>query len=76
VTPKQNTVVWLGVFLIVLNLVSKWSEIKSVIFSGAAMATTPGASSTSGGGGFTIPSIPLILPLAKTTPTPSNVTAV
>jgi hypothetical protein len=36
-----------------MNLVMKWSEIRSVIFTGAGSAFSPGSSSS--GGGLTIP---------------------
>jgi hypothetical protein len=53
---KQRAVLWIGLIIIALNLVSKWSEIKSVIF--ANPSTAPSAkppSSTPGIGGLPFP---------------------
>jgi hypothetical protein len=57
---KQRAVLWLGVILIALNLVSKWSEIKGVIFTGSSTAPSgggsgSGSSSTPGIGGLPFP---------------------
>lgn len=53
---KQRAVLWLGIILIALNLVSKWSEIKSVIFTSPSTAPSGGgSSSTPGIGGLPFP---------------------
>jgi hypothetical protein len=49
-TGEQRAVLWIGLLLITLNLVMKWSEIRSVIFSGPS-STSPGQSSGGSGGG-------------------------
>jgi hypothetical protein len=58
-TNQQRTVIWLGLFLIALNLIIKWSTIKSVIFNGANLLSKPTTTTT---------------PPAGTKTTPSNVT--
>jgi hypothetical protein len=45
---KAATVLWLGLILVALNLMSQWSTIKSVLFSGS-----PTSGSGSSGGGST-----------------------
>lgn len=30
----QNTIIWLGLILIVLNLAVKWKDVKAVVFGG------------------------------------------
>jgi hypothetical protein len=53
---KQRAVLWLGIILIALNLVAKWSEIKSVIFTSPSTAPSGGgSSSTPGIGGLPFP---------------------
>jgi hypothetical protein len=55
-TGQQRTVLWIGLILVGLNLVTRWTEIRSVIFSGAGIGAGIGSGgSSSGGGGFTIP---------------------
>jgi hypothetical protein len=49
---KQRAVLWLGIILITLNFVTKWSEIKAVIFTGSSTAPSGGGSGSSGGGGI------------------------
>ena len=71
---KQRAVLWLGVLLIGLNLVSKWGELKSVIFSS-------GNSSSGSGGGFHLPTVlpPVFVNQggnAQTTPSNNKVTLV
>jgi hypothetical protein len=53
-TGQQRAVLWIGLILVGLNLVSRWSEIRSVIFSGAGIGSGIGGSS-GGGGGFHLP---------------------
>lgn len=73
---KQRAVLWIGLLIIGLNLVSKWSEIKGVIFTGPK-TTTP-----SGGGNSGLPGFSLLPPgliaagNAATTPTNNKVTPV
>ena len=43
-TNSQRTVIWLGLILIVLNLTTKWSQVKTVIFGGST--TTASTTST------------------------------
>jgi hypothetical protein len=61
-TGRQKAVLWLGLILIGLNLVSKWSEIKSVIFQGSGITAPPGTGlpgSTGGKPAFPfLPNIP------------------
>lgn len=54
---QQRTVLWIGLILVGLNLVSHWTEIRDVIFSGAGIGAGigSGGSSSSSGGGLTIP---------------------
>lgn len=77
---KQRAVLWLGIILIALNLISKWSEIKSVIFTGSGSANSGGSSSGgSSGGSFGIGSLPFPLNvggLLSNTPATSTVTPV
>jgi hypothetical protein len=81
---KQRAVLWLGIILIALNIVAKWSEIKSVIFTGPGGAPSSGGSSSSGSGGsnFGIGSLPFpfnvggLLNSATPTPATNTVTAV
>lgn len=60
----QKAVLWIGLIMIALNLVHKWSEIKGVIFSSTAPA--PSSSNASPNSGVsTVPGI---------APTPGKVT--
>lgn len=43
---SQRAVLWIGLIMVAFNLVRKWSEIKGVIFAGAA-ATSPSTTSPS-----------------------------
>jgi hypothetical protein len=56
---KASAVLWLGLILITLNLISEWSTIKSVLFTGS-----PSSSGSSGSGssspGIDIPIDPFI----------------
>jgi hypothetical protein len=48
---QQKTVLWIGLILVGLNLVGRWKEIATVIFTGAGILggiPTPGSSSSSG----------------------------
>lgn len=69
-TGQQRTVLWIGLILVGLNLVSQWSKIKSIIFSGTGITGGFGSSSSSSGGGLQFPTLPLpgfpTLPLSKT----------
>jgi hypothetical protein len=40
-TPKQTTVIWLGLVLVGLNLVIHIADIKAVIFGGPAAPAAP-----------------------------------
>jgi hypothetical protein len=52
---QQRAVLWIGLILVGLNLVSHWTEIKSVIFSGAGISAGIGSGSSSGGIGGILP---------------------
>jgi hypothetical protein len=56
-TGQQRAVLWIGLILVGLNLVSHWSEITKIIFSGAGITSGigSGGSSSKSGGGFSIP---------------------
>jgi hypothetical protein len=43
VTDKQRTVIWLGMILIVLNLATKWGQVREVIFGAPASTATTAA---------------------------------
>lgn len=45
---KQTTVLWIGLILIAVNLVRKWPEIVSVIFTGAGGGSGSGSGSGDG----------------------------
>jgi hypothetical protein len=53
-TGQQRAVLWIGLILVGLNLVTRWKDIRSVIFSGAGI--TSGIPSSGGSG--TTPSLP------------------
>lgn len=57
---KAASVLWIGLILIALNLLSQWSVIKSVLFSGSPSSGSSG--SGGGGGGFKLPTLPLPFP--------------
>jgi hypothetical protein len=46
---QQKTVLWIGLILIALNLVGKWSQIRGIIFTGSGSTAPP----DSGSGGST-----------------------
>lgn len=49
---QQRTVLWIGLILVALNLVSRWGEIRSVIFNGAGIGAGIGTPGSSGSGGI------------------------
>lgn len=55
-TGQQRAVLWIGLILVGLNLVARWSEIRSVIFTGAGITSgisgTGGSSDSGGLGGI------------------------
>jgi hypothetical protein len=55
---QQRAVLWIGLILIGLNLVKHWSDISSVIFSGAGIGAGIGSSSNSNSSGGIISLIP------------------
>jgi hypothetical protein len=64
---QQRAVLWIGLILVGLNLVSHWAEITSVIFSGAGITGGISSNSGSGGGGIQFPTLPIIgVPLLST----------
>lgn len=84
-TGQQKAVLWMGLILVALNLVTKWSSIRAIIFSGASIAggSGGGASSDPTGGitvnppgqGVTVPfgGFPLPVPFLSTkTGKPAN----
>jgi hypothetical protein len=55
-TGEQRAVLWIGILLVSLNLVMKWSDIRAIIFTGSgASAPSSGSDSSGGGGGLQIP---------------------
>jgi hypothetical protein len=55
---KQKAVLWLGLIMVGLNLVLKWSEIRDVIFGGAGITPPPSTGTqpaTGGGNSIQIP---------------------
>jgi len=62
VNGQQRAVLWIGLILVALNIVSRWAEVRSVIFNGAGLtAGIPGSSSSSSGGNsITVPIDPLL----------------
>jgi len=79
---KERIVLWMGLILIGLNLVSNLSQIKAIIFTGAGTVTPAGGNSgSSGSGGFSIPKLPWWIPtwpgtniplVSQVTPNPST----
>lgn len=63
---QQKAVLWMGLILIGLNLVSHWPSIKSIIFKGAGITSGIGGSSGGGGIGIPLPSLPFPFNLAAT----------
>jgi len=51
---QQKAVLWIGLILVGLNLVARWSDIRGVIFTGAGITggIPSGSGSTSGGSSF------------------------
>jgi hypothetical protein len=47
-TGSQRAVLWIGLLMVAINLIMKWPQIRSVIFTGAT-STAPGASGSSTG---------------------------
>lgn len=56
---KQRAVLWIGLILIAVNLVRKWPEISSIIFSGAGGPDSSGNTPSSGNGGGNSVTIPV-----------------
>jgi hypothetical protein len=57
---QQRAVLWIGLILVGLNLVSHWKEIVGVIFTGSGITGGIGSgSSSSSGGGLQFPTLPL-----------------
>lgn len=56
---KQRAVLWIGLILIAFNLVRKWSEIRSIIFSGAGAPADSGSAPSSGNGGGNSVTVPI-----------------
>jgi hypothetical protein len=54
-TGQQRAVLWIGLILVGLNLVSHWKEITTVIFSGAGITGGIAPAGTGTGSGFKIP---------------------
>jgi hypothetical protein len=50
-TGAQRAVLWIGLLMIGLNLVMKWSAIRSVIFTGSGGSASSGGGILGGGGG-------------------------
>lgn len=53
---QQRAVLWIGLILVALNLVGKWSQIRDIIFTGSG-STAPPDSGSGGSGGSKGPSI-------------------
>jgi hypothetical protein len=52
-TGQQRAVLWIGLILVGLNLVTRWSQIRDVIFSGSGItAGIPGSGGGSDSGGL------------------------
>jgi len=66
-TGQQKTVLWIGLILVGLNLVSQWKEISAVIFQGSGITGGILGGGSDSGGGFHLPTLPL--PGLLTTPT-------
>lgn len=59
---KERIVLWMGLILIGLNLVSNWAQIKAVIFTGAGTSTPGGSTANPPSPGFSLPSLPWWIP--------------
>jgi hypothetical protein len=46
---QQKAVLWIGLILVALNLVTKWGRIRDIIFTGSGITSPPDAGS--GGSG-------------------------
>lgn len=77
---KERIVLWMGLILIGMNLVSNWAQIKAIIFTGAGTQTPGGSTANPPSPGFHIPAwiphwpgtnIPLI---SQTTPSSAATT--
>jgi hypothetical protein len=59
---KERIVLWMGLILIGLNLVSNWAQIKAIIFTGSGTQAPGGSSggspSSPSSPGFQIPGLP------------------
>ena len=77
-TGQQRAVLWIGLIMVGLNLVTYWPTIKQVIFQGTGITGGITGGSSSSGGGLQFPQLPLPgmpLPGLLTQPTKkSNVT--
>jgi hypothetical protein len=62
VNGQQRAVLWIGLILVGLNLVRHWASIRDVIFSGAGITSGIGGGSSSSGGGFKLPGLPITVP--------------
>lgn len=67
-TSSQTTVLWLGLALVILNVLKNWSEVKQVVFGPPANARTQGSGST-GGNPSANTSVGPVLMSARSTPT-------
>jgi len=56
---QQRAVLWIGLILVALNLVGKWSQIRGIIFTGSGSTAPPdsGQPNDGGSGGNKGPSI-------------------
>jgi hypothetical protein len=55
---KERIVLWMGLILIGLNLVSNWAQIRSIIFAGAGTQAPGGSTANPSSPGFQIPGLP------------------
>jgi hypothetical protein len=59
---KERIVLWMGLILIGLNLVSNWAKVKAIIFAGAGTQTPGGSTANPSSPGFHIPRLPSWIP--------------
>lgn len=59
-TGQQRAVLWIGLIIVSLNLVSRWKDISGVIFSGAGITSGIGSGGSSSGGGAPKPAFPFL----------------
>lgn len=75
-TGQQKAVLWLGLLLIAVNLVSKWSSIRSIIFSGSSPPPDSGSGSGDNtgniGGGSTGDNPSIRIPIDPFIPGPTS----